>query len=31
MGGKDLGISKNRVEVIYVQGVMLTGSIQGFG
>lgn len=27
MGGKDLGISKNRVEVIYVQGIMLTGSI----
>ena len=32
MGGKDLGISKNRVEVIYVQGVMLTGSVPtGFG
>ncbi|MDP2766201.1 MAG: signal peptide peptidase SppA [Candidatus Methanoperedens sp.] len=32
MGGKDFGISKNRVEVIYVQGVMLTGSIPtGFG
>ena len=32
MGGKDLGISQNRVEVIYVQGVMLTGSIPtGFG
>ena len=32
MGGKDLGISKNRVEVIYVQGIMLTGSIPtGFG
>lgn len=30
--GKDIGISKNRVEVIYVQGVMLTGSIpSGFG
>lgn len=27
MGGKDFGISKNRVEVIYVQGVMLTGSV----
>jgi protease-4 len=27
MGGKDLGISKNRVEVIYVQGIMLTGSV----
>jgi protease-4 len=27
LGGKDLGISKNRVEVIYVQGIMLTGSI----
>ncbi len=26
-GGKDFGISANRVEVIYVQGVMLTGSI----
>lgn len=25
--GKDLGISGNRVEVIYVQGLMLTGSI----
>ena len=32
MGGKDFGISKNRVEVIYVQGVMLTGSVPaGFG
>src|SRR5659263_551211 len=32
MGGRDLGISKNRVEVIYVQGIMLTGSIPtGFG
>ncbi len=32
MGGKDFGISKNRVEVIYVQGEMLTGSIPtGFG
>jgi len=32
LGGKDFGISKNRVEVIYVQGVMLTGSIPtGFG
>ena len=32
LGGKDLGISKNRVEVIYVQGVMLTASIPtGFG
>src|SRR5659263_194427 len=32
MGGKDLGISKNRVEVIYVQGIMLTGSVPtGFG
>ncbi len=31
-GGKDFGISPNRVEVIYVQGVMLTGSIPtGFG
>lgn len=27
MGGKDLGISNNGVEVIYVQGVMITGSI----
>ena len=26
-GGKDFGISANRVEVIYVQGVMRTGSI----
>jgi protease-4 len=32
LGGKDLGISKNRVQVIYVQGIMLTGSIPtGFG
>jgi protease IV len=32
MGGKNLGISKNRVEVIYVQGEMLTGSVPtGFG
>lgn len=32
LGGKDLGISENRVEVIYVQGIMLTGSIPtGFG
>src|SRR4030067_889871 len=32
MGGKNLGISANRVEVIYVQGVMLTGSVPtGFG
>ncbi len=32
LGGKDFGISKNRVEVIYVQGVMLTGSVPtGFG
>src|SRR5659263_778102 len=32
MGGKDLGISTGRVEVIYVQGIMLTGSIHtGFG
>ncbi len=31
-GGGDFGISANRVEVIYVQGVMLTGSIPaGFG
>jgi protease-4 len=31
-GGKDLGISTGRVEVIYVQGIMLTGSIPtGFG
>jgi protease-4 len=30
--GKDFGISANRVEVIYVQGTMLTGSIPtGFG
>ncbi len=27
LGGKDFGISKNRVEVIYVQGEMLTGSV----
>ncbi len=26
-GGRDFGISSNRVEVIYVQGVMLTGSV----
>ena len=32
MGGKDLGMSGGRVEVIYVQGIMLTGSIPtGFG
>lgn len=32
VGGKDFGIAKNRVEVVYVQGVMLTGSIpSGFG
>jgi len=32
LGGKDLGISGNRVEVIYVQGLMLTGSVPtGFG
>src|SRR5659263_190038 len=32
MGGKDLGISTGRVEVIYVQGIILTGSIPtGFG
>jgi protease IV len=32
MGGKDLGISTGRVDVIYVQGIMLTGSIPtGFG
>lgn len=32
LGGKDLGISNNRVEVIYVQGIMLTGSVPtGFG
>lgn len=32
LGSKDFGISRNRVEVIYVQGVMLTGSIpSGFG
>ncbi|MCX9084247.1 MAG: signal peptide peptidase SppA [Candidatus Methanoperedens sp.] len=32
LGGKDLGISKGRVEVIYVQGLMLTGSVPtGFG
>ncbi|MBU4454744.1 MAG: signal peptide peptidase SppA, partial [Euryarchaeota archaeon] len=29
MGGGDFGISSDRVEVIYVQGVMLTGSIPG--
>jgi protease-4 len=32
MGANDLGISTGRVEVIYVQGIMLTGSIPtGFG
>ncbi|GFO97896.1 periplasmic serine protease [groundwater metagenome] len=32
LGGGDFGISADRVEVIYVQGVMLTGSIPaGFG
>ena len=32
LGGTDFGMSKNRVEVIYVQGIMLTGSIPaGFG
>ncbi len=32
MGGGDFGISAGRVEVIYVQGVMLTGSVpSGFG
>lgn len=32
LGGKDFGISQNRIEVIYVQGIMLTGSIPtGFG
>ncbi len=31
-GARDFGISANRVEVIYVQGIMLTGSIPaGFG
>ncbi len=31
-GGRDLGISGNRVEVIYVQGILLTGSLPtGFG
>lgn len=31
-GSNDFGISANRVEVIYVQGIMLTGSIPtGFG
>ena len=31
-GSSDFGISANRVEVIYVQGIMLTGSIPtGFG
>jgi len=29
MGGGDFGISADRVEVIYVQGIMLTGSIPG--
>ncbi len=28
-GGKDFGISQNRVEVIYVQGLLLTGSLPG--
>ncbi len=27
IGGKNFGISNNRVEVIYVQGLMLTGSV----
>jgi protease-4 len=32
LGGGDFGISAERVEVIYVQGVMLTGSVPtGFG
>ena len=32
IGGKNFGISGNRVEVVYVQGVMLTGSVpSGFG
>ncbi len=32
LGGRDLGISGNRVEVIYVQGLLLTGSLPtGFG
>jgi protease-4 len=32
MGGKDLSMSAGRVEVIYVQGIMMTGSIPtGFG
>jgi len=32
LGGKNLGISEKRVEVIYVQGIMLTGSVPtGFG
>ncbi len=32
LGARDFGISTNRVEVIYVQGIMLTGSIPaGFG
>lgn len=32
LGGGDFGISADRVEVIYVQGVMLTGSVPaGFG
>jgi protease-4 len=32
LGGEDFGISKNRVEVIYVQGVLLAGSLPtGFG
>jgi protease-4 len=32
LGGGDFGISADRVEVIYVQGIMLTGSVPaGFG
>lgn len=32
LGGRDFGISENRIEVIYVQGIMLTGSVPtGFG
>ncbi len=32
LGGKNLSISKNRVEVIYVQGLLLTASVpSGFG
>jgi len=31
-GGRDFGISANRVEVIYVQGILLTGNLPtGFG